>query len=540
MTWPKSLCIFLASASCALGQSWTGWHAQAWSNYRLQTAEVITVSAVVNGPFAVPTYAPPYPSTNLLSETNTFLSDITVTNLPTGAAITNIWTFTTTDSNGAPVSVAFTNIAAPIATNLHLQARDILAFDSYLAMLERWRTGGYDGPSTNAVGLPIPGKPRYYRKNRAALVATKDFLEEVYTYFIDDGWSAPADFATTPEVDVWPYAAYAPTFLGSNPSNYFYFTPSRELHLSDGYARVITGLFTIATSSTNTITNTAYNSCGDLVTVVGTNGQQIAFVCTNEVIAPGFTSGDYGWGPITSLFARLTRTAGYGELYGRVTYGSYYDESGYGGDVEDAGQVDAALTSQYATGYAPYPWITGSATGYVSQSSVDLRAHWNIDDDATIITAGWYFHQSNAVPAIVLSTNTASVGMAEAYVYTQTLEAQTPGDPGAEYMDIVQWSNGVPPWTRADYTNLTGSQIRTDTIAAPSDVLLEFGNEQTTAWGITGTLFAVTNVYPMSDTAQQLPATPYSVSDAENRYQWGAIEVDSRPFWVIRWNYKYR
>jgi len=518
----KMLCIFLASASCALGQSWTGWHAQAWSNYRLQTAEVVTVSAVVNGPFVIQTYAPPYPSTNALSETNTFLSDITFTNYADASPITNLWTFTALDTNGTPVSVVRTNIAAPTSTNLHLQARDILALDSYLACLERWMTAPSDG------GLE---KPRLYRGYRDALTYAKSFISQSYYYFLDEAWATPANFTSGPYVVLYDYAGYPTNFLSGFPSNYFYFTPWRELHLSEGYGRIITGAFTISTSSTNAITNMAYNSCGDLVTVIGTNGQQITFTCTNAATAEGFTSGDYGWGPITSLFARLRRTSGDGSLYGDLTYGSYFAERTFGGDSSGESAVPVLL-EEYAKGYAAYPWIDGTVKAYANASTLDLKAEWDLENYDQVITAGWLFHMRNARPSILLSTNAAGVAMETAYVYTQDLEHPA--------VNPAEWFTGVPPWSRTDYSSVTGTVLTTETITAPGDVMDQFGNEQTQTLGVTGALFQASTVYGMSDADQSLPQTPGEDSDSTAQRRLGGIEVSANPYWIIKWDYKYK
>ncbi|MCS6898059.1 MAG: hypothetical protein NZM29_08815 [Nitrospira sp.] len=93
------------------------------------------------------------------------------------------------------------------------------------------------------------------------------------------------------------------------PTNYFDFTPERDWEGRwQTYGRVITGRWVMAVpltydlfsggvvpATTNEVfTNVVVDACGNSHQIVGTNGQVVTFVCTNDHVAGGFTLANYG------------------------------------------------------------------------------------------------------------------------------------------------------------------------------------------------------------------------------------------------------
>lgn len=531
----------LASVSLVHAQSWTGWHAEAWANLRLTNAEAVAMAAVVNGPFALTNYLAPYPSTNSTTSLITFLSDIEP--LPVGPAIiTNIWTFNVYNAGGTNVSEIRTNVAAQVATNLNLQARDILAFDSYLADLERFYV------------MPIGTieKPRYYRGYRDALVYIKARISAQFGSYVATNWTAPATYTNAPYVVVW-----SNDFLTGFPSNCLTYTPYRDLHLSAGSPRVITGTFTWATSSTNVITNTVQDSCGNLVTISGTNGQVTTFVCTNANIEAGYTSGSYGWGPITTLYARMVRTATVGGLYGTSKSASYSDlfESGIDYTL-DPPQLAADMITEYDQAHAGYPWTTATNTVYVlpteftyKSSEARIGQEWEpMDSTEAIQTEGWIFQLTSAKPSILLNTNAVNVLIDSAYVYTPDLYTPTSGYARLYNPDIVAvpestWDTASNTWARETIAGITGQVVTTESVFAPnSQAGGPIGNELAGAIGKTGALFKSSTTYQMAEVDQPLfnGTDAPSEGDSGGIRKGSSISVMGESYWIIKWDYKYR
>jgi hypothetical protein len=294
----KVLCIFLALVSSASAKSWTNWHPIAWTNVRLEAAESVPLNAVSNW-FVVTNWY----GTNTFLSTNAFLSDITAGVLST-VPVVNTWTTYVIDQSGVETSAVYVLTGLQQRVTMSMQARDVVALDSYLAMQERFIALAYGRNETNSIE-----KPRFYRDNRAALVYSKAYTSNllqngdgtinpdkfVQAWALDTNETLDAYYQISTNTTPPLISATGTLYHIERPTNYWAFTPWRNLNeIGIGYGRITTSTWVVAGEGA-VITQTVYDSCGGVRDIVGTNGEIVVGTCTNLAIQAGYTSLDYGW-----------------------------------------------------------------------------------------------------------------------------------------------------------------------------------------------------------------------------------------------------
>lgn len=428
---------------------WTGWHPTAWDTPRLASPEVVRVQAVTNGPFVFTNYLPQWNrvvdgvytnyvygwppdgscSTNKVISTNAFLSDIVANAgvLDTGAVV-NSWSFDLTDCTGTAYTVTRTVTNYPAWTNLHLQARDVWAFDAYMAMYEReqviQRTHWLHGI---IAGEQAADKPRYYRNNREALVYTKSWLAGSIGYFVATNYIAPEYLTNTIETvtaDVLMPAIAA-------PSNYLDHTPWRWLGPVDGgLSNVVRGSWAmVGWYDTNGValvqTNITVDSCGNTVTNIGayTNGQVVAFVCTNAAILAGHTESDYGWRKVTNIFANLKRINYPGYWRGREQQYAFDESYTMNGDVTDPANFVSEMNRVWNDYTQPIPLMDRN----IDRTNLTQSAGWfaevsqNYDNNVGIEMNSQVITWESYAPAIALyRTTPVTIAASSAIAYWAT------------------------------------------------------------------------------------------------------------------------
>ena len=315
------LTAIFTSLVSANAQTWTGWHPTAWGYYR-NTSELVSVYATSHS-FVLTNWTS---ATNPVITTNSFLSNIYAAS--NSGSYTSSFSFRLTDTNGNTVTETRTTTNFHTATNLYLSNREIMQFDIYRAVQER--TAAVGGTNT----------ARFYRDAYDNLVAAKDVISQGSTigYTPNAIWFNPIAFSNIVPTNTGLQASedsYIYSLNGDTntdianlfriPSNYLSATYYRDIFGTNSiYKNVMTCTYTIATSSTNVVTNylpTCCNSVGnpDYVYVIGTNRQVITVVCTNQQIKEGFTSADYGYRNmrviLTNLVAARFTEANVSQIY---------------------------------------------------------------------------------------------------------------------------------------------------------------------------------------------------------------------------------
>lgn len=182
MKWRIHLVIFVF---LALGDSgfaqWNG-IAKAWpaTNHLRLPAPVSVSLYAINWTAVVTNWAT---GSNVVT-TQQFLTDIRPGQQ--SGSYTQNFLFYIAQTNGQSVNWRPAKaIGSYVKTNLLLQARDVWALESYLAMQERWSAiqSEYLYCSTIIPGH-TPVEPRFYRSNRDALVFTKQWIQAAAPYFL--------------------------------------------------------------------------------------------------------------------------------------------------------------------------------------------------------------------------------------------------------------------------------------------------------------------------------------------------------------------
>lgn len=439
----KMLFIFLASVSAACAQGWTGWHPTAWTTQRLVTAESVTMCAVSNGPFIVTNYS----DGAAIVSTQWFFSDIEF-GQPCGTSpVANSWAFTLIDSNGVEYVEARGWTGIPQSVTMKAQARDCVAIDAYLAMRERWEVAQNDGAIE---------KPRFYRDNRDALVEIKRWMKSNSAAYVLKTWDMP-DYLTNSVPHLTNDLLVSITGM---PDNWLDHTPYRNISAvaNGGASNQVSGYWTLTgKQDTNGVwlvqTNVFIDSCGNVTTNAGawTNGQTIAFRCTNDAIQVGRVESDYGWRYARPAFSNLV-LARYQAGYSSVIHedggdsGFPYDPSGDDWWTSYAAAWNTSRTSWEVDEMNVYTGLIGGASASMAMQPEGgvARVNWS----------QWY--STGQRPAIPLpKTNAVTVSALEVTGYRyhpESAECDPPNpDPCANaYRPTIErlpFSDNGPCWT---------------------------------------------------------------------------------------------
>lgn len=356
---PYWLILALAIDAHAIGFNTNAW--PTYTNLRLSNAIVTNVYAAFQS-ITFTNYTSP---TSTVIITDTFLSDIYPDQVTTNL-LTNRWAYPLTRYSGTVAwTYRYTATTAVVLTptNIALQAQDVWTWDTYLAIQERSQFVNSGGS-----GLTTEQKPKFYRSTQPSLVASKGWIRDNLSRFVT--------YTTNPIVGT-NFATYTASNLLTAcglPTNYLSWTPNRGLSgTGQPYYHLTTTTWVIVSSTAGITTQSTWDACGNSVNVVGTNGQIVTSVCTNQDIAAGYTSLDYGFPGITAIVSRLVWT---------------WDELTTAFESHDSRQIsgsslvsfDAAKVSNLSTNYGggsyysqrngPIIYTSGatnSVLGYVSE-----------------------------------------------------------------------------------------------------------------------------------------------------------------------------
>lgn len=184
--------IFLGLGKHTPAQSWEGWHPTAWTSPRF--AEPVTISAWVYPVTLTYTNHAKLPDLSRTTGEVFFLSSITArpegdTIPPRVAAATGTWSVAVWRNVVTPGGTVYTQVNENlkltdlfyVKTNISLQPREIVAFDVYNAMCERWWSLVYNREED------LADMPRFYRDPRDTLVAAKQWVAANMGSYVDRG-----------------------------------------------------------------------------------------------------------------------------------------------------------------------------------------------------------------------------------------------------------------------------------------------------------------------------------------------------------------
>ena len=203
-----------------------------------------------------------------------------------------------TETDGTTYTNLIVDVGVPDRTNtFQLRNRDVAMWELHVSEVERNpiatnQLGGYSG----SVEMFLAYWHSDYISN---LVSRKSWITDAGTAFLcttnlDTNstfitWIKAEDDATVPAWTVDDLVAYS-----SAPTNYLGYTPSWP---SD---RVTTNGYTISTTNSGIVTQGVW-MVGVETNMIGTNGQVLTVISTNENIQEGFTGADY----LNPEYARL-------------------------------------------------------------------------------------------------------------------------------------------------------------------------------------------------------------------------------------------
>ena len=243
-------------------------------------------------------------------------------------SVTNTYTLGGTNLVTEIMYATYTNVMVDF--DFFLDVKELWSLDTYDALDER-RQAWNDTPTVRAADFedpvafreyhnpiyfrapPVESSPFEYAGNRYNLIEFKDSIDDMPPYYInqdllDSSNTLNSFFATNS--DIVDATFTLDTFIDyiGCPTNYFDYTPFRNLNGS-GYAlgRIVTNSYIVTGTSAPPalITNNVEDYEGDARIIIGTNGQTVTLLSTNENIQSGFTELDYGWKYITNAVNAL-------------------------------------------------------------------------------------------------------------------------------------------------------------------------------------------------------------------------------------------
>ena len=218
-------------------------------------------------------------------------------------SVTNTYYITISAGVTNTVTEIDTQRGSGVRTNMYMNAKDIRAWDCYMAIEERAKfLADADRPETKFYRTERDNL-YYFKLSLPIAVFIDRSLADTNGYF-DTWFSNNQSEVSLPEWTVTGLLAHI-----STPTNYLTYTPYRSLNGSGyPYTRIMTGEYTMVVSpgGTNLGTNTVSGVYGDWTKdIVGTNGFVTNIPSTNLSIQTGFTMQDYGWKFMTNILNEL-------------------------------------------------------------------------------------------------------------------------------------------------------------------------------------------------------------------------------------------
>lgn len=301
-------------------------------------------------------------------------------------------------------NVVYVSVADAVQTNVHMQPRDVWAYDLYKAATERFLT------------LPSPLSVKFYKSLRSDLVDLKSAIESS----LDSGKWVDTNNITINGIGLLTVTGEVARY--NLPSNYLDWTCYSQFNgVGVGEQRVVTGSWTVVGATTGIVTNSVHDACGNATTITGTNGQVVTFVCTNDYIASGYTSLNYGveglrsiindmvWRNLTTLWTLSESSHFYGYCYANSSFEDAQACVGY------ANLGPSSLPKRWTYGIGSWDltadggtgrWYTTSlgATNYYSEAVLYVQgtkpfqdqtnSFFNAQGDSII--EGWFPFATNA------------------------------------------------------------------------------------------------------------------------------------------------
>ncbi len=200
--------------------------------------------------------------------------------------------------------------AGATSTNMRVQPKDVRAMDVDAALLERWLVSSPSATVSNyhaaidktSDSEPIGVNDWLYKSEAKNLWRSKQYVRLMLTnYYSGSGTT----FSNWTESTLCVAAGYPTNFLTSSTNQMVWRNASGSW---TPYANIMTSMWTIATASSNVVTNTTVDSWGAEVTLIGTNGQQFSRIITNSMIQAGSRAEDYGWAGVRACITNLHTT----------------------------------------------------------------------------------------------------------------------------------------------------------------------------------------------------------------------------------------
>jgi len=382
------------------------------------TAHYGPIGAYTNGPSRTFTNVySEYPRPDLSATiTNYYDQPDLSLNVSGGGYATNV-TWIWTNSAGTRVTNNIVTSCKAATVDLYGNTIDAVTMDVYYALAERWAVlqGDHDEDRT---GIDDDYKPVLGRRGQTRnLDRAKDFLSDALTSFVDPfGTNDFTELFGTNYASIldWDSFALTESNLIANtivgPTNYFDYTPPQlyALHPVVDYGRIVTNSWTMVCSGTNACTNSVIDFEGDTREVVGTNGQAVTFLSTNENVQAGYTLSDYGWKHMPTLITNGLRWIG----------GTYSQTPTYLDAWSLTNGATWADAKANATNAAPLTKAGNWTTGIIEDQTPDLYI------------ARWY-SSSHAVTAASATNIEAEVDL---YVYAD-IDGATPFTLGSNVWD---------------------------------------------------------------------------------------------------------
>jgi len=275
-------------------------------------------------------------------------------------------------------------------TNMMVQPKDVRALDVDAALLERWLVSSASATVSNyytaidktSTSDPIGENDWLYKSEAKNLWRAKQYVRSMLTNYYT---GSVTTFSPLTEITLCEAAGVPTNFLTSSTNQMVWRNASGSW---TPYANIMTSTWTIATASSNVVTNTTVDSWGAEVTLIGTNGQQISKIITNSMIQPGKRAEDYGWDGIRACITNMHTTAitvawtNGGITNAMDAYSSDDDTNNWNGSIYTppyAGSDNAAITNAQAA--AIYAWTTGGIKTVTSGEPREIAAWaWRYKD----------------------------------------------------------------------------------------------------------------------------------------------------------------